>query len=246
MDIAGRVALVTGAGGGIGRAMALRLAGEGARVMAADIDAAATEATAGAVREGGGEAVAVGADVTRDEDLQAMFEATVRAFGGLDILCNNAGIATGLPAWPDAPAERWERTLRVDLWAVIRGTQLAIPLMQRRGGGVIVNTASMAGLNGLPQDPVYAAAKGGVVLFTRSLASLKREANIVVCCLCPGVVDTRIVREAEDPRLRALLERFPVLPPAAVAEAVVTLIRDDEAAGRALRVAAWLETPDYV
>lgn len=241
MEIPGKVALVTGAGSGIGRATALRLAREGARVVAADIARAAGDETARMVQEGGGEAIAVGADVGCEEDLCRMFDAAVRTYGGLDILHNNAGVTTGLPAWPETPVEQWSCTLSVDLWSVIRATQLAIPLMRARGGGVIVNTASSAGLNGLALDPVYAAAKGGVVLFTRSLAPLKQEANITVCCICPGVVDTDLVRRAEDPQVRGLIDRFPYLPPEEIADAVVALIRDEEAAGKALRVGAGIE-----
>lgn len=237
MEIAGTVAIVTGAGSGIGRAAALRLAREGARVVAADVNAASAAETARMITEGGGAAIAVRVDVSVEADLLAMFEAAERAYGGFDILYNNAGIATGLPQWPDTPEEKWHRTLAIDLWAVIRATQLAIPRLRARGGGAIVNTASMAGLIGFSLDPVYAAAKGGVVLFTRSLAGHKERDNICVSCVCPGVVDTPIVRDAEDPRVRRMPERLPFLPPEEIAEAVVALIRED-AAGKALRVSA--------
>ncbi len=241
MEIRGKVALVTGAGAGIGRESARRLAREGARVVAVDRDATAAAATCRLIEGEGGDATAVTADVTREHDLHAMFNAAVRAFGGLDILHGNAGSTTGLPPWPETPVSGWERTLAVDLWAVIRGAQLAIPLLREHGGGVIVNTASSAGLNGLASDPVYAAAKGGVVLFTRSLASLKEEAGVTVCCICPGAVDTDLVRQAADPEIRALAGRFPMLSPEEVAATVVTLIRDDNAAGKALRVGAGIE-----
>ena len=245
MEIPGNVALVTGAGNGIGRATALRLAREGARVVAVDIDRDSGNATARMIMEAGGDATFLRADVGCEDDLTGMFATAVREYGSVDILHNNAGVETGLPAWPSTPPEQWSRTLAIDLWSVIRATQLAIPVMQERGGGVIVNTASSAGLGGLPPDPVYAAAKGGVVLFTRSLAHLKAETNITVCCICPGVVDTGLVRDAEDPRVRGLIERLPFLPPEEIADAVVALIRDDEAAGKALRVAAGMER-EYV
>jgi len=244
VEIPGKVAIVTGAGSGIGRAAALRLAREGARVVAVDLNADSAAETARMVEEGGGDAASIRADVSSEPDLTAMFEAAERAYGGFDILYNNAGIATGLPGWPDTPEEKWNRTIAIDLWAVIRATQLAIPRLRTRGGGVIVNTASMAGLIGFSLDPVYAAAKGGVVLFTRSLAFHKERDNICVSCVCPGVVDTPIVRAAEDPRVRRMPERFPFLPPEEIAEAVVALIRDD-AAGKAMRVAADLGR-DYV
>ncbi len=237
MQITGKVALVTGAGSGIGRATALRLAQEGASVVIADLNAGTLEGTARMIKDAAGEATPVAGDVTREDDLQAMFGTATRAYGGLDIVFNNAGIATGLPVWPDTPVEKWERTLAIDLWSVIRGTQIAIPLLSGRGGGVIVNTASMAGIMGIPMDPVYGAAKGGVVLFTRSLAYLKAQANVTVCCVCPGVVDTAILREAEDPRVHKLLS-YPSIPPEEIAGAVMQLIHDDDAAGKALRVTA--------
>lgn len=236
MEINGKTAVVTGAGSGIGRAIAVRLAREGAQVVAADLCETATAETTAMIKEIGGTAFAAQTDVTDDPALHRLFSATGRVFGGVDILVNNAGVATGTPHFPETPAEKWARTVAINLTAVIRATQLAIPLMQRRGGGVIINIASMAGLNGFVLDPVYAATKGGVVMFTRSLAPLKERDNISVVAICPGAVDTNIWRRAEDPQLRYLIDQIPFLAPDEIADAVAALIRDEAAAGKALRI----------
>ncbi len=238
MDIDGRTALVTGAGSGIGRAIALRLARERARVLAADRNGGSAAQTARMIAELGGEAAAVAIDVTDDAAVQRMMESAAQRFGGPDILVNNAGIATGTPPFPHTPSEKQARAIAVNLTAVIRCTQLAIPLMVARGGGVIVNIASLAGINGFALDPVYAATKGAVVMFTRSLAGLFETSNIRVAAICPGAVDTEIWRSAEDPRLRALIDQIPYLAPDEIADATVAIIRDESAAGKALQVAA--------
>jgi len=244
VDIAGKVALVTGAGSGIGRASAVRLAREGASVVAVDVNEAGARETVAQIEAAGGRAAGVRADVTREEDVRAMVAFAEDTFSGLDILHNNAGVITGPPRWPDTEPERWMRMLDVNLRGVILGTQLAIPAMRKRGGGAIVNTASLAGIGyGFPPNPVYAATKGGVVLFTASLAPLRDEANIRVNCVCPGVVETPMLtraseatsdaeRDATMERLRAL----PMLQPEEIADAVISLIRDDSLAGRALMV----------
>ena len=173
-------------------------------------------------------------------DAQAMV-AFAEAFGGLDILHNNAGIITGRPRFPDTEPERWSRVLDINLRGVILGTQYGIRAMRRRGGGVIINTASMAGIGwGFPPDPVYAASKGGVVLFTASLAPLKDELNIRVNCVCPGVVDTPMTQRsfadapAEEDEASERLRLLPLIQPEEVADAVVQLIQDDSLAGRAI------------
>lgn len=241
MDIKGKIALVTGAGSGIGRATALRLAQEGASVVIADIDEAGGQETVRQVEAVGGRAAFVRADVTNEADVRAMVAFAEETFGGLDILHNNAGIGSGRPRFPEGEPERWARVLEVNLRGVILGTQFAIAAMRKRGGGVIINTASMAGIGyGFPPDPVYAASKGGVVLFTASLAPLKEEMNIRVNCVCPGVVDTPMVQRAlddapeEERRAREQMRLFPLLKPEEIADAVVEFIRDDSLAGRAL------------
>ncbi|MEX2159637.1 MAG: SDR family oxidoreductase [Dehalococcoidia bacterium] len=245
MDIQGKVALVTGAGSGIGRATALRLAKEGASIVVVDIDVDVGHPTTHQIEASGAKAAFCRADVTNEADVRNMIAFAEQTFGGLDILHNNAGIITGAPRWPATDPSAWMRMLDINLKGVILGTQLALPALRKRGGGAIVNTASLAGVGyGFPPNPVYAASKGGVVLFTASMAPWKDEANIRVNCVCPGVVDTPMLRGAqaaqqEEPQAQPLRQRLAglgVLQPEEIADAVVELIKDDSLAGRALMV----------
>jgi NAD(P)-dependent dehydrogenase (short-subunit alcohol dehydrogenase family) len=241
VDIKGKVALVTGAASGIGRTTALRLAREGAAVVVDDIDEAGGRETVDQIEAAGGRAAFVHADVTIEADAQAMFAFTQETFGGLDILHNNAGILTDRPRFPDAEPERWARVLQVNLRGVILGTQYGIEAMRGHGGGVVVNTASLAGIIGFATDPVYAATKGGVVLFTASLAPLKDELNIRVNCVCPGIVDTPMLQRAseapeQEQQVAEWMRSIPLIQPEEVADAVVEFIRDDSLAGRAMHI----------
>jgi len=244
MEIAGKVALVTGAGSGIGRATAQNLAARGAKVVLVDLNEAGLKETERSINEAGGEARTVKADVTHEGELHnAFLEAT--NWGDLKVVFNNAGVGTGRPRFPDAPSPKWRRTIDVDLMAVVAGCQIGIQAMRDTGGGVIINTASMAGLEPFPADIAYAAAKGGVVHVTRSLAPMAEQYNIRVNCVCPGIVDTPMVHrgraesadEPVDPEMRRIIESLPLIPPQQVADAVLALIEDDSLAGRAMRVA---------
>lgn len=243
MEISGKVAIITGAGSGIGRATAVRLAREGASVIVADRDEAGADVTVHTITSAGGAATAIGVDVTKGADLDAMFGAATNTYGGFDILYNNAGITSGPPRWPETPLEQWMKVIDVDLIAVIAGIQKAIPLLKARGGGVIISTASVAGLFGFAADPVYTAAKHGVVGITRALAGLKQEANIRVNCVCPGVVDTPMLTysmhnlsgQAREQAEQAIA-RMPKIAPEDIAQGVVELIEDDEAAGYAMGI----------
>jgi len=243
MDPNGKVALITGGGSGIGRATALALANDGASVVIADLNQDDASQTVGQIEGAGGKAAFVHVDVTKRDDLERMVSFAEETFGGLDIFHNNAGIGTPQPRFPAAPLDLWERTLAVDLWAVIAALQAAVPAMRRRGGGVIVNTASLAGLIAHLPDPVYSAAKHGVVGFTRSLAFLKDEANIRVNCVCPGVVDTPLVRgrpdelsEAELKAREAYVSTMPLIRPEEIADAVLEFVRDDSLTGQAMAI----------
>jgi len=243
MDPNGKVALITGGGSGIGRATALALAAEGASIAVADVNEDGGRETVRLVEDKGGRAAFVPVDVTKRDDLERMVSFAEETFGGLDIFHNNAGIGTPQPRFPAAPLDLWERTLTVDLWAVIAAVQAAVPAMRRRGGGVIVNTASLAGLIAHLPDPVYSAAKHGVVGLTRSLAFLKDEANIRVNCVCPGVVDTPMVRgvpgvmsEAELKQREAFVTTMPLIKPEHIADAVLEFVRDDSLTGQAMAI----------
>ncbi len=243
MDVRGKVAIVTGGGSGIGRATCELLAKNGASVVVADWNEAGAQETVAGIAAAGGGAAAVKVDVTKDADLERMFGFARDTYGGFDILHNNAGVTSGNPRWPDTPVDQWMRTVDIDLIAVIRGMQKAIPLLKARGGGVIINTASLAGLFGFQADPVYSAAKHGVVGITRASVNLLPEANIRVNAVCPAVVRTPLVTsglDALDGAARAEAERrmnmMPMLPPEEIAGAVYDLIRDDTATGIAMGV----------
>ena len=243
MDPKGKVAIITGGGSGIGRATALALGREGASLAIADLNEQGGRETVRLIEDGGGKAAFVDVDVAKRDDLESMVSFAEESFGGIDIFHNNAGIGTPQPRFPIAPLELWEKTLTVDLWAVIAAVQAVVPAMRRRGGGVIVNTASLAGLIAHLPDPVYSAAKHGVVGLTRSLAFLKDEANIRVNCICPGVVDTPMVRgvpgsmtEEELKAREAYVNAMPLIRPEEIAEAVLEFIRDDSLVGQAMAI----------
>ena len=243
MEPEGKVAIVTGAGSGIGRATALALAGAGASVVVADVDDDGGRETVALVKQAGGKASFVHTDVTKREDLEAAVAFAEETYGGLDILHSNAGVNTSGARFPDAPPEFWEKTLDINLRAVIAGTQAAVPAMRRRGGGVIVNTASMAGVIQYIPDPIYAATKHGVVGLTRALVFLRPEANIRVNCVCPGVVDTPMIHKGVEqltPEQRAqrdaMMSSMPLMQPSEIAEAVLGIVRDDSLAGEAIGV----------
>ncbi|MPZ23126.1 MAG: SDR family NAD(P)-dependent oxidoreductase [Dehalococcoidia bacterium] len=239
MEVQGSLAVITGAGSGIGRACSTHLAALGAHVALVDIDQPGLQTTERLIAEAGGSCKVLPADVTDESSLRLAFEAAVEWQGPLRILHNNAGIMTPPPPFPDAPSGSWRKVLEVDLAAVVLGVQLGCELMKQSGGGVIVNTASMAGLEPFPADPIYSAAKGGVVLFTRSLLTLQDEYGIRVNCVCPGIVDTPMAQEQRDHsegEARALMESWPLIPAEQVAEALVMLVEDDSLAGQAVRV----------
>ena len=243
MNPEGKVAMVTGGSSGIGRATASALAEAGASVVIADVDDNGGNDTVALIEGSGGKAAFVHTDVTNRQDLERMVAFAEETFGGLDILHNNAGVNTGLPRFPDAPPERWEQTFAVNLWAVIAGTQAAVPAMRRRGGGVIVNTASIAGIIRYEPDPIYGATKHGVVGLTRALAFLKEEANVRVNCVCPGVVDTPMLTRGlaemtpeERAQRDAIVAAMPLIPPSDVAAAVLEFVRDDSLAGEVMGV----------
>jgi NAD(P)-dependent dehydrogenase (short-subunit alcohol dehydrogenase family) len=238
MEINRKIAVITGGASGIGRATAELLAAGGAAVVIADLVESAGNETVKSIEAAGGRAAFVRADVTAEDDTQRMLETAIQKFGGLDILYNNAGIAVGIPGYPQAEIKRWRRVIEIDLIAVILGCHMAAPLMDPKGG-VIINTASMAGLYPYKEDPVYGAAKAGVVNFTYSLAPWAAKRNIRVNCVCPGVVDTPLVRKGiEAARQAGHSAGIPatIMPATAIANAVLALIRDDSMFGRALEV----------
>jgi NAD(P)-dependent dehydrogenase (short-subunit alcohol dehydrogenase family) len=229
MELSGKVAIVTGGAMGIGLAVAQALSGEGAQVVVADRD---SELGKRAAAETGG--LFVRADVSEDDELRRMIATAERFGGGLDILVNNAG-GVEEPLFPEAQVEHWERVLDVNLRAVMVATQIALEPLRRRGGGAIVNVASVAGLGIGPHDaPEYAAAKAGVVRLTVALSRLAAE-GIRVNAICPDYVDTPAVWRSLVGMSADERAAVPQLVPAeTIASDVLGLLRDDSLAGRVL------------
>ena len=195
MRLKGKAAIITGAASGIGKATALLFAREGAKVACADINGEGAEATARQIADTGGEAASVQIDISKEADAQRMVRDTVERWGRLDILFNNAGVEFGMPV-TQVSEEAWDNLIDVNLKGVFLGCKHAIPEMLKSGGGSIISTASGAGLQGVPWLSTYCASKGGVVLFTKSLAVEWARQGIRVNAVCPGVIRTPMADRA--------------------------------------------------
>ena len=210
MRLTNKVAIVTGAGAGIGQAAALLFARQGARVVVADWDAGAGADTVALIREAGGEATFVQADVSKAAEAEQMVKAALDAYGRLDILVNNAGIYTKGTVHTTTPGE-WERIMGVNLTGVFLCLKYAVEAMKKTGGGVIVNVASEAGLVAIKNQVAYNVSKSGVIALTKSTAVDFAADHIRVNCICPGTTETPLVkaavaREADPAKARRALE----------------------------------------
>ncbi|MCL4508619.1 MAG: SDR family oxidoreductase [Chloroflexi bacterium] len=237
MKLAGKITVVTGAGSGIGQAIAQTLAAAGARIAVVDFSETGGQETVRLITEQGGEAFFVQADVSHRSDVERYVKAVVERYGRIDILCNNAGIGVAATV-TETTEEDWDRVLAVDLKGVYLGCKYTIPVMLRQGGGVIVNTASVAGMVGVLNRAAYCAAKAGVVGLTKSIAVDYVSQNIRCNAVCPGTVDSpwiqRILSQQPDPvaERQRMVERQPMGRmgrPDEVARAVLYLACDDSA-----------------
>jgi NAD(P)-dependent dehydrogenase (short-subunit alcohol dehydrogenase family) len=230
----GKAALITGAGGGIGRATALAFAREGARVALADAAAEAARETMELLNAAGSQAIVLLGDVTRPRDVRALVDDTVAAYGRLDCAFNNAGIAGWQVDAAGKKTAEWSETAFDRMVAVnLKGVWLCMKYellqMQTQRGGAIVNTASIAGLIGLPTSSAYVAAKHGVIGLTKTAALEYAAANIRVNAVCPGFIKTRMTEDTMQRRGEAILGQTPLKRmgnPEEIAEMVVWLCSD--------------------
>ncbi|MCF8587837.1 SDR family NAD(P)-dependent oxidoreductase [Gordonia liuliyuniae] len=201
--LADKIAFVTGAGQGIGAAIAAKLAAEGATVVVTDINAETAEATAASL---GGDSIGLPVDVTSRESVNAAVDTAVDRFGRIDILVNNAGWDKAEPFIESEP-ETWERIIDINLFGVLNTSRRVLPMMAAQGSGHVVNLGSDAGRVGSSGEAVYSAAKGGVIAFTKSTAREMARAQVNVNCVCPGPTDTALFASMGGEKLRAALQK---------------------------------------
>ncbi len=252
MLLQGKVAIVTGAGSGIGRASAIRFAAEGASVVAADIRGPKVDETVAMIRRDGGTAVPCQANVATAADVARMVECARDTFGGLDALFNNAGTLRPGTA-VDLSVEDWDLVMAVNVRSVFLGAKYAVPALAARGGGTIVSTASVSGLNGDPSSVVYSASKAAVINLTRSLSVDHAAQHIRVNCICPGAIETPPVgRMLGDEAARRRTEKAHPLgrlgQPEEIAAAAVWLSSDESSfvTGQALVVDGGLTAQSHM
>ncbi len=224
----GKVALITGAASGIGRAGALLFAREGAKVAAVDRVHKGTQETVTMIKKAKGEAIAIEADVSRATDVEAMVKKTADVYGRLDILFNNAGMSARTLAFTaDLSEEDWDTVVDTNLKSVFLASRLAIPIMIKQGGGVIVNTSSAQGLGGGPLVSPYCASKAGMILLSKTMAAEYAKQNIRVNCICPGMTDTPMMSAYFSSLQMDFIPQGRPGKPEEIAQAALFLASDD-------------------
>lgn len=228
------VAIVTGSGQGLGRAIAEQYGREGARVVSCDVDTANAELTAEAIRAEGGEAIALRCDVADQTSVDNLIAASLDAFGQIDVVCNNAGILDGFAPLLDTDEALWDRIIGVNLKGVWRVSRAALPHMLERGSGTFVNIASMAGLIAQAGGLAYTTSKHGVIGLTRQVSADYGKRGIRANAICPGSMDTELARSflKDAPEVRAIVESVPagrMGRPEEVAELATYLASDSSA-----------------
>jgi 3-oxoacyl-[acyl-carrier protein] reductase len=233
-----KTAVVTGSASGFGEAIARRFAEEGARVALADVDEAGGKRVTAIIEEAGGRAAFVRTDVSRDEDVERMIDFAVQQFGGLDVLVNNAGLSHRTLPMVDLPEDEYDRVFAINTKSVYLAARHAVPMLRARGGGVIVNTASIGAVAPRPGVTAYNASKGAVVTMTRGLAVELAPDRIRVNAVNPVAADTAFMKGAlgvdslPDAVRKALIAGIPLgrlTEPSDVAAAVLFLASDDAA-----------------
>src|ERR1700692_2851708 len=205
-----KVAEITGAGRGMGRTTAVRFAGEGAAVVVADLNEEGGASTVRQCKENGGRAVFQRADVVAEADIEALIRRAVSEFGRLDITFNNAGLIGAVGSLEEITAESWDRTHAILLRGVFFGIKYSIPEMRKAGGGSIISTASIAGMQGGFGPTIYSAAKAGVINLTHCAAVELGKDRIRVNCICPGGINTPIGGATTERSVKALAQAQPI------------------------------------
>lgn len=215
MRLSNRVALITGSGSGMGRASAVLFSQEGAKIAVVDIDGKGAQQTVESIKQKGGEAFAIQADVSRASDAEKMIKDTVNKYGRMDILFNNAGIALSSTPVEQVPEELFDRIMDVNVKGMFLGCKYVVPIMKKQGGGIIINTASISALRPRPGYSPYSISKGAVILLTKGLAIELAPYKIRVNCINPVAADTPMLgvilgdKDVEE-RKKAMLATIPL------------------------------------
>ncbi|MGM0604556.1 MAG: glucose 1-dehydrogenase [Halobacteriota archaeon] len=229
----GSVTIVTGGSTGIGRSAAMRFAEEGSNVVVADVNADDGRETVESITDAGGESTFVETDVSDPEDAEAMVDAAVETYGGLDFAFNNAGIEGATESAPEQPLENWDRVIDINLKGVFLGIKYELPAIVETGGGAIVNTASIAGLVGFGGLTPYVASKHGVIGLTKTAAVEYSGEGVRVNAICPGVIDTPMVARTKETSPETIEQTEAATPmgrlgaPEEIGDAAVWLCSDD-------------------